>query len=102
MFLTANQFIALVIAGGYIAALIGMWYIRAAYQSLAAMGWILVPVLTGWVIFYLLVPLSGWEMSSFVWLSRINHVGQLVILALVIRIGLVILEALKEADDAER
>ena len=99
--MTFHDAFALLLATGYIVALIGMIRVRPAYASLSALGWLVLPSLGLWIIFYLSIPFADerQHIMLYTWLSRAAHVIQLVVLGIVIRMGLVIMEALKDADE---
>lgn len=97
----ASEVIALIIAFGYLLSLVGLWRVRGAFSALSDMGWLLIPTLGLWVVFYLSVAFVDQNLHRdiFVWLSRTAHVLQLTVMFIVVRIGMVILDALEEGRD---
>jgi len=100
--MSGSDFIAVVISGGYALVAYGLWRVRAAYATVNSLGWLMFPIFSIWIAFYLLIPLvdqgaEPWHLF-FVWGSRTAHFFTIALIFLVVKIGENTLTTLRTLD----
>jgi hypothetical protein len=100
--MSASDLIAIVIASSYALVAYGLWRVRTAFLTVNTLGWLLFPILSIWIVFYLLIPFvdehtEPWRFVL-VWGSRTAHFLAIVLMFLVVKIGENILIAIRKPN----
>ena len=102
--MSGNDFIALVIAGGYVGSAYLLWRNRAAFPGIKSLQWVVVPAVAISVLFYASLPFVNQAeyLTFYTWLSRVPHGLAIALILLVARIGGNILESQRRGGTDDR
>jgi hypothetical protein len=101
----ADLVVATLIWVGYLLTIIGMWWVRKSFTTIASMGFLMFPILVLWSVFYFFILHTGgmggpWT-EWFVWASRLGHFLQITMLFIVIIVGKNIATAKRTERDGD-